>query len=112
MPVGRRVVVIGGGMTAIDVAVQAKLLGAELVTIVYRRGQEQMKASGYEQELAQTHGVLIRTWARPVALEAEAHGAASAWCSRRPATRAASSSARARPSGSRPTWFSPPSASS
>jgi glutamate synthase (NADPH/NADH) small chain len=69
LPIGRRVVVIGGGMTAIDVAVQAKLLGAELVTIVYRRGQEHMKASGYEQELAQTHGVLIRTWARPVTLE-------------------------------------------
>jgi dihydropyrimidine dehydrogenase (NAD+) subunit PreT len=69
LPVGRRVVVIGGGMTAVDVAVQAKLLGAELVTIVYRRGQEQMKASGYEQDLAQTHGVLIRTWARPVSLE-------------------------------------------
>ena len=54
LPVGRRVVVIGGGMTAIDVAVQSKLLGAESVTIVYRRGQEQMKASGYERELAQT----------------------------------------------------------
>jgi glutamate synthase (NADPH/NADH) small chain len=78
LPVGRRVVVVGGGMTAVDVAVQAKLLGAELVTIVYRRGQEGMKASGYEQDLAQTHGVLIRTWARPVALEAEEHGAASA----------------------------------
>ena len=47
-------------MTAVDVAVQSKRLGAELVTIVYRRGQEQMKASGYEQELAQTNGVLIR----------------------------------------------------
>ncbi len=71
LPVGRRVVVVGGGMTAIDVAVQSKRLGAELVTIVYRRGQEQMKASGYEQELAQTNGVLIRTWAKPVALEGE-----------------------------------------
>ncbi len=70
LPIGRRVVVIGGGMTAVDVAVQAKLLGAELVTIVYRRGQEHLKASGYEQWLAQTRGVLIRTWARPVALEA------------------------------------------
>jgi glutamate synthase (NADPH/NADH) small chain len=38
LPVGRRVVVIGGGMTAIDAAVQAKLLGAEQVTIAYRRG--------------------------------------------------------------------------
>jgi dihydropyrimidine dehydrogenase (NAD+) subunit PreT len=69
LPVGRRAVVVGGGMTAIDIATQIKRLGAELVTIVYRRGQEDMKASGYEQELAQTDGVLIRTWARPVALE-------------------------------------------
>ncbi len=69
MPVGRRVVVIGGGMTAIDVAVQSKLLGAETVTMVYRRGPEQMKASAYERELAQTSGVAIRYWARPVALE-------------------------------------------
>ena len=76
LPVGRRVVVVGGGMTAIDVAVQVKRLGAELVTIVYRRGQEQMKASGYEQELAQTNGVLIRTWAKPVGLEGS--GAVSA----------------------------------
>jgi glutamate synthase (NADPH/NADH) small chain len=68
--------VVGGGMTAIDVAVQVKRLGAELVTIVYRRGQEHMKASGYEQELAQTNGVLIRTWAKPVALEG--NGAVSA----------------------------------
>ena len=45
LPVGRRVVVIGGGMTAVDAAVQSKLLGAEDVTIVYRRGQEQMNAS-------------------------------------------------------------------
>ena len=45
LPVGRRVVVIGGGMTAIDIAVQSKQLGAQNVTIVYRRGQEQMKAS-------------------------------------------------------------------
>ena len=40
LPVGRRVVVIGGGMTAIDIAVQSKRLGAEQVTIVYRRGAE------------------------------------------------------------------------
>jgi glutamate synthase (NADPH/NADH) small chain len=69
LPVGRRVVVIGGGMTAIDAAVQSKKLGAETVTMVYRRGPEQMKASAYEQELAQTSGVIIRYWARPVELE-------------------------------------------
>ncbi len=72
LPVGRRVVVIGGGMTAIDVAVQSKRLGAENVTIVYRRGADRMKASLFERELAQTSGVVIRTWARPVALEGHA----------------------------------------
>ena len=68
LPVGRRIVVVGGGMTAIDIAVQTKLLGAENVTIVYRRGQAQMKASRYEQELAQTRGVNIIHWARPAEL--------------------------------------------
>ena len=58
LPVGRRVVVIGGGMTAIDAAVQSKRLGAESVTIVYRRGVEHMKASAFERELAQTNGVV------------------------------------------------------
>jgi dihydropyrimidine dehydrogenase (NAD+) subunit PreT len=65
LKVGRSVVVIGGGMTAIDIAIQSKLLGAEDVTILYRRGQEHMKASRFEQELAQTHGVNIRPWAAP-----------------------------------------------
>lgn len=65
LPVGRRIVVIGGGMTAIDVASQTKRLGAEEVTIVYRRGPEQMGASRYEQEVAQTDGVLIRHWLAP-----------------------------------------------
>jgi glutamate synthase (NADPH/NADH) small chain len=62
MPVGRRVVVIGGGMTAIDAAVQSKKLGAEEVTIVYRRDQDRMPASSHEQEWAQLNGVTIRTW--------------------------------------------------
>ena len=47
LPVGRRVVVVGGGMTAIDIASQSKRLGAEDVTIVYRRGPERMGASDY-----------------------------------------------------------------
>jgi len=65
LPVGRRVIVIGGGMTAIDIAVQSRALGADEVTIVYRRGQEQMNASRYEQEFAQTRGVNVRTWSAP-----------------------------------------------
>ncbi len=71
LPVGRRVVVIGGGMTAIDIASQIKRLGAEEVTIVYRRGQEKMNASAFEQHLAQTDGVLIRTWGKPAKLISE-----------------------------------------
>ena len=73
LPVGRRVVVIGGGMTAIDVAVQSRRLGAEDVTIVYRRGREQMGASRYEQELAQADGVLVKHWARPIRILGEGH---------------------------------------
>jgi glutamate synthase (NADPH/NADH) small chain len=65
LPVGRKVLVIGGGMTAIDVAVQSRLLGAEDVTILYRRGREHMKASPFEQELAQTRGVKIKHWVMP-----------------------------------------------
>ncbi|EFL87599.1 NAD(P)-dependent oxidoreductase [Ahrensia sp. R2A130] len=68
LPVGRNVVVIGGGMTAIDIAAQTKLLGAENVTIFYRRGMENMNASQYEQDHAQKHGVTIRQWLQPKAL--------------------------------------------
>jgi len=63
--VGRRVVVIGGGMTAVDAAVQAKLLGAEEVTIAYRRGKENMNASEFEQDLAASKGVSIKHWLAP-----------------------------------------------
>lgn len=65
IPVGRRVVVLGGGMTAIDAAIQAKLLGAEEVTICYRRGKQNMNASEYEQDLAASKGVIIRHWLAP-----------------------------------------------
>jgi dihydropyrimidine dehydrogenase (NAD+) subunit PreT len=68
LPVGRRVVVIGGGMTAVDAAVQSKKLGAEQVSIVYRRSRERMGASGYEQELAASAGVRIICDAMPVAV--------------------------------------------
>ncbi|MBP2230879.1 glutamate synthase (NADPH/NADH) small chain [Azospirillum agricola] len=66
--VGRRVVVIGGGNTAVDAAIQAKRLGAEEVTLAYRRGRAQMGATAWEQELAQTNGVTLRTFAAPVAI--------------------------------------------
>ena len=68
LPIGRHVVVIGGGMTAVDAAVQSKLLGAEHVTMVYRRGREAMGASDYELDHAATEGVKIITHAMPVAI--------------------------------------------
>ena len=68
LPVGRHVVVIGGGMTAVDAAVQSKLLGAEDVAMVYRRGRGRMNASGFELDHAASKGVRIITDARPVRL--------------------------------------------
>ena len=73
LPIGRNVIVIGGGMTAIDAAVQAKLLGAEIVTVAYRRGKEKMGASLYEQDLATSKGVVIRYNLQPVKI----HGVAT-----------------------------------
>ena len=65
VPVGRRVLVIGGGMTAIDVATQVRLLGAQEVTIAYRRGRENMNASSVEQNQSSSKGVTIRHWMKP-----------------------------------------------
>ena len=65
LPVGRSVLVIGGGMTAVDAAVQSRKLGARDVTMVYRRGAEAMSASVYEQEWAQKNGVTLRLSAAP-----------------------------------------------
>ena len=71
LPIGREVVVIGGGMTAVDAAVQSKLLGAEHVSMVYRREREAMSASDYEIEHAATEGVTIITNATPVAIHGD-----------------------------------------
>ncbi len=71
VPVGRKVVVIGGGNTAVDAAVQARRLGAEEVTLVYRRGAEHMSATPVEREWAQTNGVSVRHWASPIRIVAQ-----------------------------------------
>lgn len=55
--VGENVLVIGAGNTAIDVATAARRLGANSVTIVYRRGEAEMPAFKYEYELAKADGV-------------------------------------------------------
>jgi glutamate synthase (NADPH/NADH) small chain len=54
--VGRRVLVVGAGNTAIDAVTQAKRLGAERSAIVYRRGEEEMPAYDYEYQLAKGMG--------------------------------------------------------
>jgi glutamate synthase (NADPH/NADH) small chain len=56
VPVGRRVAVLGCGNTAIDAVTQAKRLGAEEATIVYRRGPAEMSAYDFEYELAKADG--------------------------------------------------------
>ena len=68
LAVGRRIVVIGGGNTAIDIAAQTKRLGAADVTLVYRRGPDAMSATWHEQEFAQLGGVKLKYWSRPVGL--------------------------------------------
>ncbi|SHH23262.1 NAD(P)-dependent oxidoreductase [Massilia sp. CF038] len=66
LPVPKRAIVIGAGNTAIDMAVQIKRLGAQDVTLVYRRGYDAMSATGHEQEIAKLNHVRMRTWAAPL----------------------------------------------
>ncbi|MGO9466303.1 MAG: NAD(P)-dependent oxidoreductase [Isosphaeraceae bacterium] len=75
--VGRNVVVIGAGNTAIDVATAARRLGAETVTIAYRRSEELVPAFAYEYELAKSDGVRFEWLAQPVRILGDgraAHG--------------------------------------
>jgi NADPH-dependent glutamate synthase beta subunit-like oxidoreductase len=57
---GRRVVVYGGGNTAIDAARTAKRLGAEDAIVIYRRTRERMPAHDFEVEEAEEEGVLMK----------------------------------------------------
>jgi len=66
VPVGRRVAVIGCGNTAIDAVTQARRLGAESATIIYRRGEEAMSAYRFEYELARLDGARFLFHAQPV----------------------------------------------
>jgi glutamate synthase (NADPH/NADH) small chain len=63
--IGHHVVVVGAGNTAIDAATQARRLGAQRVTIVYRRGPEDMSAYDYEYELAKKDGCEFRFYTVP-----------------------------------------------
>ena len=64
--VGRRTVVIGAGNTAVDCATQAVRLGAEQVTMLYRRTAAEMSAFDYEYELAKQDGIHFEWLALPV----------------------------------------------
>ncbi|HWE40090.1 MAG TPA: NAD(P)-dependent oxidoreductase, partial [Isosphaeraceae bacterium] len=64
--VGRHVLVIGAGNTAVDVATAAHRLGAETVTIAYRRGEAAMPAFAYEYGLAKADGVRFEWHASPL----------------------------------------------
>lgn len=65
IPVGDKVAVIGLGMTAIDAATQAKRLGADEVTIVYRRTQDEMPCTQVELDIAKLDGCTILWLAAP-----------------------------------------------
>ncbi|MGO2204376.1 NAD(P)-dependent oxidoreductase [Pseudomonas helleri] len=65
LPLAERCIVLGAGNTAIDMAVQMARLGAREVNLVYRRGQEDMGATGHEQDIAKANQVCLMTWAQP-----------------------------------------------
>jgi dihydropyrimidine dehydrogenase (NAD+) subunit PreT len=68
VPLGRNVVVIGAGNTAVDAVTQAKRLGAEKVTMVYRRTEKDAPAYDYEMELARKDGIEFVWQAAPVGI--------------------------------------------
>ncbi|WP_417624440.1 NAD(P)-dependent oxidoreductase [Paremcibacter congregatus] len=68
VPLGNDILVIGGGNTAIDAAVQARKLGAKRVTLAYRRGPDQMGATDFEVDLARKNDVHVMLWTKPKAL--------------------------------------------
>jgi dihydropyrimidine dehydrogenase (NAD+) subunit PreT len=68
IPLGRRVVVIGGGNTAIDAANAAQRLGAEHVSLVYRRSEREMPAFSFEYEHSKQEGVHFEFQTQPVAI--------------------------------------------
>jgi dihydropyrimidine dehydrogenase (NAD+) subunit PreT len=69
---GGEVLVIGGGNTAVDAALAARLAGAPSVTIAYRRTEGEMPAWGHELEEARRQGVQLRFLLEPVDVEGRA----------------------------------------
>jgi NADPH-dependent glutamate synthase beta subunit-like oxidoreductase len=69
-----RVIVLGGGNTAMDCCRSARRLGAETVTVAVRSGYAQMKASPWEKEDAQHEGIPILDFHQPLAFEHDGAG--------------------------------------
>jgi dihydropyrimidine dehydrogenase (NAD+) subunit PreT len=67
--IGRRVACIGAGNTAIDVVTAARRLGAEIVYLVYRRGEPEMPAFAYEVQLAKHDAVTFLWHTQPIRVE-------------------------------------------
>ncbi|MBC3350189.1 MULTISPECIES: NAD(P)-dependent oxidoreductase [Pseudomonas] len=65
LPLAEHCIVLGAGNTAIDMAVQMARLGARDVSLVYRRGLEDMGATVHEQDIAKANQVRLLTWAQP-----------------------------------------------
>jgi NADH-quinone oxidoreductase subunit F len=80
VPVGKNVVVIGGGNSAIDAARTALRLGAETVTVVYRRSREAMPAYEEEIEEAEHEGVALKLLTAPIEVVVEGKHAAGIKC--------------------------------
>lgn len=74
LTIGRRIACIGAGNTAIDVVTAAKRLGAEIVHLIYRRGEQDMPAFRYEYDLAKLDGVNFHWHAQPVRILGDATG--------------------------------------
>ena len=64
--IGKHIAVIGGGNTSVDAATAAVRLGAETVTILYRRSESEMPAFTHEYEHAKADGVIYKWLANPV----------------------------------------------
>ncbi len=68
---GKKVAVVGGGNTAMDAARTALRLGAEEVSVIYRRGRDEMPANPVEIEEAAEEGVIFHYLANPVAVKGD-----------------------------------------
>ena len=82
LKVGRNVVVIGAGNTAIDCATIAKRFGAERVTMIYRRSEKEMTAYPHEYEFIKREGVAFSFLTQPVRVNAENGAVKSLECVR------------------------------